>query len=97
MRKVSVSRLKKDFYKLCKELKNKPELVFVVTENNLPVAVVLPWESYRALRENITVLSNPLFAKRAERAAKEIKQGKALTAEELKKKIEKLHPELKNR
>ena len=86
IKKVSISVLKKDFYKLLKELENNEGLDLIVTKNNLPIAVVMSWKRYRALRETLA-LGTPDLDASSKKAKEDIKQGQWLTHEEMKKKF----------
>ena len=53
IKKVSISVLK-DFYKLLKELEIM-RIRLNCNKNNLPIAVVMSWKRYRALRETLAL------------------------------------------
>ena len=63
---------------------------YIVTKRGKPVAVMLSPDDYEGLLETIEILSDKETAKRIKIAKKEIKEGKTVSLEELRRKIEKI-------
>ncbi len=64
---------------------------YIVTKRGKPIAVMLSPDDYDGLLETIEILSDKETAKRLKKAKQEIKTGKTITLEELRRKIEKLN------
>ena len=63
---------------------------YIVTKRGKPVAVMMSPDDYEGLLETIEILSDKETAKRIKIAKKEIKEGKTVSLEELRRKIEKI-------
>ena len=63
---------------------------YIITKRGKPVAVMMSPDDYEGLLETIDILSDKEIAKRIKKAKKEVKEGKTVSLEELRKKIEKL-------
>ena len=63
---------------------------YIVTKRGKPVAVMMSPDDYEGLLETIEILSDKETAKRIKTAKKEIKEGKTVSLEELRRKIEKI-------
>ncbi len=90
MRKVPASLLGKELTEILKEWKKDRESQWdsglFVTKNNRPVAVVVSWERYIALRQ-IIALGTPHLEAQIKRAEQDIKHGRWMTSEEMKKNL----------
>ena len=64
---------------------------YVVTKRGKPIAVMMSPDDYEGLLETIEILSDKDTAKRIKQAKVEIKQGKTVSLQELKRKISKLN------
>ena len=62
---------------------------YIVTKRGKPVAVMMSPDDYEGLLETIEILSDKETAKRIKIAKKEIREGKTVSLEELRRKIEK--------
>ena len=63
---------------------------YVVTKRGKPVAVMMSPDDYEGLLETIEILSDKETAKRIKIAKKEIREGRTVSLEELRRKIEKI-------
>lgn len=61
---------------------------YIVTRRGKPIAVMMSPDDYEGLLETILILSDKQTARRIKRAKKEIKEGKTISLEELRRKIE---------
>ena len=48
-----------------------------------PVAILVSWDEYLALRETLAIMNDPLLYARLETAEEELRQGKMLLVEDL--------------
>ena len=63
---------------------------YIVTKREKPVVVMMSVDDYEGLMETLDILSDEETVKRIKRAEREIKQGKTISWEELKEKLNKL-------
>ena len=59
----------------------------IVTQHGKPQAILIDLQSYLDLYENLGYLQNPDFIESIHQGAREIKQGKGITMEQLKKNL----------
>jgi prevent-host-death family protein len=64
---------------------------YIVTKRGKPIAVMLSPDDYEGLLESIEILSDKGAVKRIKLAKREIKEGKTISLEELRRRIEKLN------
>jgi len=62
---------------------------YIVTKRGKPIAIMMSPDDYEGLLETIEILSNKETARRIKRAKREIKEGKTVSLEDLRCKIEK--------
>lgn len=86
MKRVSISDLKRNFHKLLMDLQNNENLELVVTINNRPMAVIISWKRYRALRETLALAESDEES-RIQKVIEDSKHGHWMTSEELKKNL----------
>ncbi len=63
---------------------------YIVTKRGKPIAVMMSPDDYEGLLETIEILSDKETARRIKKAKQEIKEGKTISLEELRRKIEKM-------
>ncbi len=63
---------------------------YIVTKRGKPIAVMLSPDDYEGLLETIEILSSKETLKRIKQARQEIREGKTVSLEKLRAKIEKL-------
>ncbi len=63
---------------------------YIVTKRGKPISIMLNIDDYEGLLETIEILSNKNIVKRIKKAKKEIKEGKTISLEKLRCKIEKI-------
>ena len=61
---------------------------YIVTKRGKPVAIMMSVDDYESILETIEILSDKEAVKRIKAARKEIKEGKTVALEELRKRIE---------
>jgi len=64
---------------------------YIVTKRGKPIAVMMSPDDYEGLLETIEILSDKETARRIKKAKQEIKEGKTISLEELRRKIEKIN------
>ena len=64
---------------------------YIVTKRGRPVAIMMSPDDYEGLMETIEILSDKEALKRIKKAKRQIKEGKTISLEELRHKIEKLN------
>ncbi len=62
---------------------------FIVTKRGKPVAVMLSVDDYEGLLETLEILSDKDTVRRIKKAKKEISEGKTISLQKLKERIEK--------
>lgn len=62
---------------------------YIITRRSKPVAVMISLDDYDSLLETIEILSDKSLVRRIKKAKREIEQGKTITLEALRRKIEK--------
>ena len=61
---------------------------YIVTKRGKPVAIMMSPDDYESLLETIEILSDKDLVRRIKIAKKEIKEGKTISLQELRKRIE---------
>jgi len=87
---ISLKQLRPELPAIIKDIDTKLDR-YIVTKRGRPVAVMMSPDDYDGLLETIEILSDKETAKRIRKAKKEIKEGKTISMEDLKRKIEKLN------
>jgi prevent-host-death family protein len=62
---------------------------YIITKRGKPVAVIMSPDDYEGLLETIEILSDKEAARRIKKAKREIREGKTISLEELRNRIEK--------
>jgi antitoxin YefM len=62
---------------------------FIVTKRGRPIAVMLSVDDYEGLLETLEILSDKDAVRRIKKAKKEIREGKTISLQKLKERIEK--------
>ncbi len=60
---------------------------YIITKRGLPVAVMMSVEDYESLMETLDILADKETMKRIRQAEREIKQGKTISWEDIKKSL----------
>lgn len=63
---------------------------YIVTKRGKPVAIMMSPDDYEGLLETIEILSDKETARRIKKAKQQLKEGKTISLEELRRRIEKL-------
>ena len=61
---------------------------YIITRRSKPVAVMMSVDDYESILETIEILSDKQAVRRIKQAKKEIKEGKTVSLQELRRKIE---------
>lgn len=64
---------------------------YIVTKRGNPVAVMMSPDDYEGLLETIEILSDKEAARKIKKAKREIREGKVVSLEDLRRKVEKLN------
>ncbi len=64
---------------------------YIVTKRGNPIAVMMSPDDYEGLLETIEILSDKETARRIKKAKREIREGKVVSLEDLRRKVEKLN------
>jgi len=86
---ITLKELRPELPEVIKDIDSKLGR-YIVTKRGKPVAVMMSPDDYEGLLETIEILSDKETAKRIKIAKKEIKEGKTVSLEELRRKIEKI-------
>ncbi len=84
MTQLSISQARSRLTRLASQLKKDNEAV-EVTSRGKPVLAILPWELYESLEETIDILDDEELAARLKKSLAEMKQGKLIPWEQVKK------------
>lgn len=84
---IGTDDLRKDLTSILEKLPEEGGEI-VVTQHGKPQAVLLDLESYLELKETLEDLARPGFIDSIHQGAQEIKNGKGLTLEQLKKNLD---------
>lgn len=87
---ISLKQLRPELPKIIKDIDTKLDR-YIVMKRGRPVAVMMSPDDYDGLLETIEILSDRETAKRIRKAKQEIKRGKTISLEDLRRKIEKLN------
>ncbi len=85
---ITLKALRPDLPAVIRGLDSKLDR-YIVTKRGKPVAVIMNPDDYDGLLETIEILSDKEAVKRIRKAKKEVKEGKTISLEALRKKIEK--------
>lgn len=84
---ISLKKLRPELPRVIKDIDTKLYR-YIVTKRSKPVAIMMSPDDYEGLMETIEILSDKETVKRIKQAKKEIKEGKTISLEELRRKIE---------
>lgn len=87
MTHLSISQARGQLTRLAKSLKADGQPV-EITNRGQPVLALLPWDLYEAMEETIEVLSDEGLMKRLRKSIQEMKRGKLLTLDQVKRKLQ---------
>ena len=87
--KINLKKLRLDLPKIIYTINSRLDR-YIVTKREKPVVVMMSVDDYEGLMETLDILSDEETVKRIKRAEREIKQGKTISWEELKEKLNKL-------
>ena len=83
---LSATEARKQFFQLIKAL-DQPDSQVVITVDGTPKIVMIPYEDYEGLLETLDILSDPEAVKGIEEGEADIKAGRTIPWEEVKKEL----------
>ena len=83
---ISITEARKRIFDIAEEVQN-PGIYYTLTENGKPKAVILSYEEYDSLMENLEILSDPKVLAKIKKAEEEFERGDYITLDELAKEI----------
>ncbi|OGR89638.1 MAG: hypothetical protein A2992_03175 [Elusimicrobia bacterium RIFCSPLOWO2_01_FULL_59_12] len=86
MTHLSISQARGQLTRLAKSLKAEGQPV-EITNRGEPVLALLPWDLYEAMEETIEVLSDEPLMKQLKKSIQEMKKGKLVSLEHVKRKL----------
>jgi prevent-host-death family protein len=86
---VTLKELRPKLPAIIKDIDTKLDR-YIVTKRGKPISIMLSIDDYEGLLETIEILSNKDMVRRIKKAKKEIKEGKTISLEKLRCKIEKI-------
>ena len=86
MTQLSISQARSRLTKLASQLPKEREAV-EVTSRGKPVLAILPWDLYEGLEETIEILEDETLMKQLRRAIKEVRQGKGIPLEKVRRNL----------
>jgi prevent-host-death family protein len=84
---ITLKELRPELPQVIKDIDTKLDR-YIVIKRGKPVAVMLSPDDYEGLLETIDILSDKETVSRIKKAKREIKEGKTISLEELRRKIE---------
>jgi len=84
---VSLKELRPELPRVINQIDSKLDR-FVITKRGKPVAIMMSLDDYGSLLETIEILSDKNAVKRIKESKRQIKEGKTITLEALRRKIE---------
>lgn len=92
---LPISEARKRIFEIAEEVQ-KPGVYYVLTEKGRPKAVMLSYEEYDSLMENLEILTDPKVFARIKKAEEEFERGEYVSWEEAKRQLgwTKLEPAL---
>lgn len=82
MKRVDLYDLSGEARELVRECELRGERTLFEREGR-PVAILVSWDEYLALRETLAIVNDPLFYAKLEGAEEEVRKGKMLMVEDL--------------
>jgi prevent-host-death family protein len=86
---ISLKQLRPNLPKTIKDINMKLDR-YIVSKRGKPVAVMMSIDDYEGLLETIEILHDKNLVKRLKKAKREIQEGKTISLEELRQKLEKI-------
>ena len=87
---ITLKQLRPGLPKVIKGIDTKLDR-YIIIKRGKPVAVMMSPDDYEGLLETIEILSDKETVKRIKKAKQEIKEGRTISLETLRRKIEKLN------
>ncbi len=87
---ITLKELRPKLPEVIKDIDTKLDR-YIITKRGRPIAVMMSPDDYEGLLETIEILSDKETARRIKKAKREIKEGKTVSLEDLRRKIEKLN------
>jgi PHD/YefM family antitoxin component YafN of YafNO toxin-antitoxin module len=87
---ITLKKLRPGLPKVIKDIDAKLDR-YIVMKRGKPVAVMLNPDDYEGLLETIEILSDKDAVRRIKKAKRDIAEGKTITLEDLRRKIEQLN------
>ena len=87
---ITLKNLRPELPGVIKDIDTKLDR-YIVTKRGVPIAVMMSPDDYEGLLETIEILSDKDTARRIKIAKQEIKEGKTISLEELRRRIEKVN------
>jgi antitoxin YefM len=84
---ITLKRMRPDLPQLINNIDTRLDR-YIITKRGRPVAVMISPDDYEGLLETIEILSDKEAVKRIRQAKREIKEGKTISLEALRKEIE---------
>lgn len=85
-RTLSITEARKRIFEIVDEVQ-KPDTYYTLTEKGRPKAVILSYEYFDDLLDDLEIYSDPDLQKAIEEAEKEIARGEVVSWDELKKEL----------
>ena len=86
---ITLKELRPELPEVIKDIDAKLDR-YIVTKRGKPVAIMMSPDDYEGLLETIEILSDKETARRIKKAKQQLKEGKTISLEELRRRIEKL-------
>ena len=84
---ITLKELRPELPKVMNDVDSKLDR-YIVTKRGRPIAVVMSVDDYESILETIEILSDKDAVKRIKQSKKEIEEGKTVSLETLRKRIE---------
>ena len=84
---LPITKVREDLTKLVDNAKKKLD-EYIITVNGSPAAVIISAAEYESWKETNDIMSNPELLKAIKQGEKEIREGKGLPWEDVKKELE---------
>lgn len=85
---ITLKELRPELPNVIKNIDQKLDR-YIITRRGKPMAIMMSIDDYEGFSETVEILSNKETVRRIKQAKKEIKEGKTISLEELRRKIEK--------
>jgi len=83
---LPISEARKKIFEIAEEVQ-KPGKYYTITEKGRPKMVIMSYEAFDNLMDDLEIMSDPDLLKRIEEAEAEIERGNYVTWDELKKEL----------